>query len=108
MQAVDNCSSWNAARGFLVTATIAAAFAFIVQLLITCTNNDTTFARVAEVTCELGAAISGIVSMAMFIQLRNHDGAFTSANSSSFAYGFTLLVVGWVLALSALPFSHRE
>lgn len=104
-EVIDNCGEWNTARAFLILAILVGAAAFIIQSVRACSGSTNKVVKSFSVLLGLGCAVCGVVSMALFITLKNNDEDLKVANKIEFAFGFWLLVVGWVCALlAALPF----
>lgn len=102
---VDNCDKLNAARGFLVLAAMAAIVAFMTQTCVACTATKNRLLRGCAGFFGVVAALCGLISMALWADLKNSDKAFADPATSSYLYGFWMLVVGWVLVgFASLPF----
>jgi membrane associated rhomboid family serine protease len=81
----------------------------LVQLVLACSGADSGVARFMAVGLGLTGAVAGIISMAIFVHLKDNDDAFTVANKVTFAYGFWLLVVAWVFTfLASIPFARSK
>lgn len=94
---VKDCDKWNAARGLLVVAAIAAIVAFLLQLAVITSAGSSGGVRGAAVFLALLAALCGMVSMALFANMKNDDDAFKEV-PADLGYGFWMITVGWVLA----------
>ena len=104
---VKDCDKWNAARGLLVIAAIAAIIAFLLQLVAVTSAGASRGVRGGAAFLALLSALCGMVSMALFANMKNDDVAFEVV-PSDLGYGFWMLTVGWVLMLiAALPFCRK-
>jgi hypothetical protein len=70
--------------------------------MVACTSSSSGFLRGLCVFFGFLAGVSGIISMALFAHLRNNDDAFTGASSTTYEYGFFLIIVGWPWAFALL------
>lgn len=102
---VNNCDKLNAARGFLVIAAMAALVAFLTQTCVACTATKNRVLRGCAGFFGVLAALCGLIAMSLWADLKNNDKAFADPASSSYLFGFWLMVAGWVLAgIASLPF----
>jgi hypothetical protein len=102
---VDNCDRFNAARGFQVIAMIFAAAALLVQLVVACAKPGSGALRGAGALLGILAAVSGLICMSLWANLRNEDSVFRHSDSSELIYGFWLTTAAWVIVfLAAFPF----
>ncbi len=67
---VENCDKFNAARGFLVIGALFSAAALLTMTLIVCTKSSKGFVRGLAIFCALMGAIAGLISMAVFADVR--------------------------------------
>lgn len=102
---VDNCDKLNAARGFLVLAAMAAIVGFLTQTCVACTKTKNRLLRGCAGFFGVVSALCGLIAMALWADLKNSDKAFDAPASSSYLYGFWMMVAGWVIAgLASMPF----
>jgi len=101
VKVVDNCQKWNAARGMLVTAVVASVLSLLFEFGLSLSDFAPSTLSLGSGILNVLAAVSGLVSIALFADMRNKDDTFTSANSATFAYGFWLAVTASIFALIA-------
>jgi len=93
---VSDCTRFNVVRGLMIASLVLIGLGLFCQILATCRFCIVSNASVAFLTTMLGA-LSGLVSMALLITLRESETTIP-LNGSNYDYSFWLLVSGWVVA----------
>ena len=100
---VDECDSWNSARVLQVLAVLFVVAGLLCQLC-AAMRAWVKGSSMLAFTLTLLGALCGLVSMALYATLRKGQQSAAMENADV-AYGFTLLVIGWLLAfIAALAF----